>query len=94
MDKIKDVEFIVSESDFKDSMFFVSNSHHHSSHIIRLTLLAGGWAIPRKDCMRKALIGKGEFKGTCVEHSVQCGIVYECIWDTIQHAELLSGLTS
>ena len=73
----------------------VFNSHHHCTHIIHLILIAGGWAIPRKDCMRKELIAKGEFKGMCIEHHVQCGIVYECIiWDTIQHAELLSGLKS
>ena len=28
--------------------------------------LIGGWAIPRKDLIKKSPIGKGEFGGVCV----------------------------
>ena len=61
IDKAKDVEYVVSMSDFKDSTFFFN--FLLIGMLIFFFPLVGGWAIPRRDLTKKSPIGKGEFGG-------------------------------
>ena len=63
IDKAKDVEYVVSMSDFKDSTLCQTFTFLPIGILIYFFSLVGGWAIPRKQLIKKSPIGKGEFGG-------------------------------